>query len=239
MCFKQLALCYLKCLKSNKKYKKPGIKYDQIKSQFKPLDLILFRGDDFVSNTISELEDIFLGNGNWSHCGLVLTTDIIPIKNGKPGVLYIWESTFDEVADVELDEQLLGVQVRELKKVVKNYDMSKKTSIAWCKLKNNILYDENNNIDPNIKFLMCNLYIKYNHKGFDYNVGNLCSTICKCCCNNNNDRLFCSELVATIYKELNIIPNYIDPQQIAPIEFLGFTDNDLPQVVNNPVVIKY
>ena len=48
--------------------------------------------------------------------------------------------------------------------------------------------------------------------------------------------MFCSEMVAEVYKQLNILSN-IDSETIAPVEFLGYGDNGIKNLVKNPVII--
>src|SRR5438309_11598776 len=94
---------------------KPGTRFSDLKNQVKPLDLMVFRGSDFVSDTISFLEKWKFGQGDWTHVGVVMTTDVITIKNGQPGRLYLWESTMsgktlgDGVNNVETNQATFGV----------------------------------------------------------------------------------------------------------------------------------
>jgi hypothetical protein len=77
----------------------------------KPLDLILFVGDDFISKTIGDLskgercvpsltQSDRLPNSNpntplWSHAGVVIDSTVFPhLSILKPGKLYIYESIF-------------------------------------------------------------------------------------------------------------------------------------------------
>jgi hypothetical protein len=54
-----------------------------------------------------------------------------------------------------------------------------------------------------------------------------------------NMKLYCSELVALTYIKLGIFPSNIQPHNIAPVEFLGYSnENKLPIVVNGPILIK-
>ena len=60
--------------------------------------------------------------------------------------------------------------------------------------------------------------------------------------NNNSlspaDWQFCSELVATIYKEFDIIPNTVNPKDVVPIDFFGCDEDGLPLIVHPPIFIK-
>lgn len=173
-----LKKCVLGCLfiqsigQRNEGPSKPGIPYAQVKDRIKPLDLILFKGNDAISSTVMQMEKFVLGNGDWSHCGLVLSTDIVPIRNGVPGRLYIWESVFDTIKDVELDDYVFGVQVRDLEEVVSAYNRPLDTKVAWCRLRNSV--DLN---DETIRAKTALLYKMYNHVQYNYSLCDLLNTL--------------------------------------------------------------
>ena len=50
--------------------------YKNISTEFQPLDLILFSGTDFVSNGIKFIEKIANGQGDFSHVGLLINSEI-------------------------------------------------------------------------------------------------------------------------------------------------------------------
>jgi len=235
---------------------KEGVCITDIKHQIKPLDLIVFRGSEFVSDAISFVEKISLGKGDWTHIGIVVTPEIMPIHNSVPGKLYIWESTMsgkllgDGVNNIETNGATFGVQIRELEDVLDKYDNDPKTRVGWCRLIKNPL-DQLLNEDINIyntrrKFVIdtvTRLNKQIGNATYDYNCCNLFSTVC-CTCSSyrreifgHPNRYFCSELVAKVYIELGIIRKNIDPEKVAPEEFLGYTNDGIKQPVDNPVVI--
>mgnify|MGYP003977925385 CR=1 FL=1 len=61
-------------------------------NKIQPLDVLLFRNTGFISHSVRALQKIKFGDGgqDWSHVGIVINTDIMDIKNGNPGELYIW-----------------------------------------------------------------------------------------------------------------------------------------------------
>jgi hypothetical protein len=223
---------------------KEGKTIKQLKNNIKPLDLIIFRGSDFVSDTISLVENLGLGNGNWTHVGLVVTTDIMPIKNGVKDKLYIWESTIGGnvlgigLNDIEINKTVFGVQIRDLEEVVDKYDNNENTRIGWCKLLTNPIDKD----IENVKNIITSLHENIGNATYDYNCCNLLSTICNTCSNErreifgNPNMYFCSELVAKIYIELGIIPKYIDPEKIAPVALIGHTKYNFPCPVQIPPV---
>src|SRR5579885_1883326 len=130
--------------KTGKVISKPGIKFSQIKDQIKAFDIIVFRGAELVSDTISIVEEVFIGDGEWTHVGMIITADLLPFKNGIPGKLYLWESTMSGKFgggpnDVETGKGDFGVQIRDLEAVINSYDKPADTKIGWCKLIKNPL----------------------------------------------------------------------------------------------------
>lgn len=120
-------------------------------SQIRAFDLIAFRGGDVISDLIVKLEKYKLNNGDFSHIGLAITSELIPqltTKNGTiftliPGKVYVLESTFsyavgsltDGVPDVISSKGFFGVQLRDLEELLPKYNLH----VAWAKLKNNPL----------------------------------------------------------------------------------------------------
>lgn len=230
---------------------------DNIYNEIKPFDLICFRGDEFVSKTISKIQEYYFGNGEWTHVGLVITSDIIPFKNSKPNTIYILESTMsgnfgDTVNNEETGLGKFGVQIRRLDKVIDNYIKNDITKIGWCKLINNPLEKQNNEIEieyndriNKLKLDINDFYNIHKEDKYDYKIITMFKTIFPCINKNKyirkffhtDNKYFCSELVAEIYRIIGIIPKNIDPEEIAPIELLGYTNNNLEQIVNKPIIL--
>jgi hypothetical protein len=197
--------------------------YANIKDKIKPFDLILFKGTECVSKCIQ-----FISKSNWSHAGIVVNTDILPIKNGIPGKLYIWESTaggcgFGPV-DVETGEAFIGTQIRDLEAVVKVYLESPGAEVGWVSLKNNIYMNER--LKKPYSDIMDNLYRDLRREVYQFNLLYALGAVFNCfryfrvftaCCKHN---VFCSQLVAKVYVALNIFPAYVDPCDITPGEFI-------------------
>ena len=49
--------------------------------------------------------------------------------------------------------------------------------------------------------------------------------------------LFCSELVAMIYKKLGLFPPNVEPKNVVPMDFIGY-DVDLPAGGGIPVIVE-
>jgi hypothetical protein len=128
--------------------KEETLNYNQLIKQLTPLDLLLFRGSDKVSDVICFLQNKFLNCGEFSHVGLVVNSELLPtVPQLKPGRWYVWESTMsssggiisnfvDNAVNVETGEGKFGVQIRDLEKVIDSY-IGKGGKISWAALKNN------------------------------------------------------------------------------------------------------
>jgi hypothetical protein len=129
--------------------------YQEIKGKILPFDLIAFRGDDFISNAISQLEKSQVGSGFFSHVGMVITSEILPmIKIGnnqefiqflQPGKIYTLESNITlhingrtgGMSDIADPRGVCGVQIRDIEELIPQYLTSNITKVAWCRLLNN------------------------------------------------------------------------------------------------------
>ena len=49
------------------------------------------------------------------------------------------------------------------------------------------------------------------------------------------DLQFCSELVARVYQKLGIIDQNLDPEDVTPVDFLGYDQDGIPKLVKDPV----
>lgn len=151
--------------------------YKDIKDKIKSFDLLAFRGDDFISNTIANLELEEIGSGEFSHVGMAVRSDILPfcIINGKqfnlePDHVYILESTFiynipgetHNIPDVIANHCKIGVQLRNFEEIIPIYITDKITKIAWCKLINNPLNRLSTDTDD--KFINRQLAVKERFK---------------------------------------------------------------------------
>ena len=112
---------------------------ETIFKKIKPLDLIMFSGNNFISKTIRMVEKEKLGLGTISHVGIVITKELLPhIKELEKGKLYIWESTNSKVKLSSFPKDILGqskfgVQIRNLKEVVEYY-LQFQGKVFWGKL---------------------------------------------------------------------------------------------------------
>lgn len=242
---------------------KSGVSYYDIRDQMKTLDMIAFRGTDFVSDFISALEDNHVepGAGEFTHVGVIIRGDSFPV--GSPyhceNCVYVFESTQggnlgDGVPDIDGNGRL-GVQLRNMDRVAEMYDFHPQSKMAWLQMKEEIRNNTIPTIDP-----MDVLYVfrKYNGLKYDLSVIDLFSAVfpwmrsirqvltSSCSTSGVDDRQFCSELAANVYKEFGILQQQVDAENVLPADFIpskssNFTktfdkDNDIHVLFHPPVL---
>jgi hypothetical protein len=221
--------------------------YEFIKNNIKPLDIILFKGDEIVSKTIRLLQRIKLGTSkvnDFSHVGMVVDSTIINreiypwIEDNK---LYIFESTLsgklsDGIYNVE-GKSFFGTQVRDLEQVVMKYQI-----LGWSRLLDNPI-----DFIPNFMNIFTEIFMKYNSVKYDTNMISLLSALfpsIRCMRNsaekffNTQGYLFCSELCFKMYQELGLYSTEFDARNIVPVDFIGETrkDEDIPNLFEKPIL---
>lgn len=157
--------------------------------QISPLDLIMFRGGEFFSDLIALMQRYKVQLDDFTHVGLVVTSDILKSYNGfklHPGKIYVLESTFSypipskladllglgaPVPDVITGGAKFGVQLRDLEELLPAYLINEKTRVAWCKLKNNPYQD------PNIVKKFKKVFKKYHGIPYEGSIVSLLSSI--------------------------------------------------------------
>lgn len=221
------------------------VPFRQTRNQLAPLDLLLFKGGDFVSDIIRKSERLWLGKGagEFSHVGLVVTRNLLPDNELlKWGELYIWESTISGklgqgVKNVE-GRSFLGVQLRKLDDVIEAYDSSKKTRVAWCPLLHPL-----DTTDTKITDQFTKIFKELDGRRYDANMMSLGSSLFSCMrrgrrfvemATGTGDWLFCSELAALVYKEMGILPPDTNEKNVVPVDFIGYDKDGLPVVVETP-----
>lgn len=113
--------------------------YAELKSEMRSFDLLMFRGDDIVSDTIAEVQK----NDQFTHAGLVIHSSLLSGWSAiEPNKLYVFESTYThEIPEMNLGppdyltgKQFFGVHLRDLETVCSTYIKNDKTKIAWFPL---------------------------------------------------------------------------------------------------------
>jgi hypothetical protein len=243
-------------------------KYDEIKNEIKPFDLIFFQGKGFGADIIRYGEwltsinrDTNVDSFNFSHVGIILTSDLlINIKGVIKGELYIWESTMKNRKSIAVPNvsgvYAAGVQLRNLKDVIFNYNtyyINKtgkqdkcETCMSIAYLNSNYRNYVNDNYDNIKNNFIKNIYPKYQNIQYDSQPLNLLSSVLPILRIELNsyinkklkskDWLFCSELVASVYKDINIFPNTCIPDYVVPTDFLNH-DSDKIESGGIPYVL--
>jgi hypothetical protein len=269
------------------------MEFAEIRSRIRPLDLVFFRGSDAFANLIGIFEDWILGDGDFTHVGIIVTRDILPqVEELVDGEFYIWESTFPSlrdirrhILDVRGDRIRFGSQIRHLEDLIDSYTEGGKSKIAIGGLINNPWDDPARRVE--IVEEMRVIYDEYGEKIYEFCCCNLMASIFPCCRTARSvfntivqlgqtilttmsprevDRhieerriergedltslrvqksridqtfVFCSELVAAIYRDLRIISREIRPENIAPVDFLGSVlREDGERIIEDPIYLK-
>jgi hypothetical protein len=221
--------------------------FNIIKSNLQDFDLIFFSGDSFTSSCVKYCEkrqlDIPVGNVVYSHVGIVLTSKVLKHPKVKEGTQYIWEScvSWGGVKDILYDETFLGVQLRELEPVIKDYYRSSgvNTVISLGLLQSNFRI----NLERNFNLTNFNIFFdKYNHTIYEIEPFNLLGSIFpffRKQRNEINDEIiksdsfiFCSELAALLYMQLKIYTSLVNPSNVVPMDIIGY-DADKKNGVNH------
>ena len=246
---------------------KEGELYSEYAKNIRPLDLVLFRGKDYISDLIRFIQgkvlpevssaEYSIPSDAFSHVGVIVTSEILDDDRLEDGKLYIWESTMsgnltDGVTNIQ-GESYLGVQLRDFDNVVESYDEDPRTRIAVAHI-SPIFFNEVWGFDEkyeNLKGMFTKIFQKYNGIRYDSNLISLASSISPYFrpirenaeeIFGTEEWLFCSELVAVVYRELGWFSPSVDPKNVVPMDFIG-RDGDseenggIPVIVENPVYI--
>ena len=127
-------------------------------------------------------------------------------------------------------KKFTGVQLRDLDAVVKNYDRSSDTEMAWTRMREEVR--------PHIDSRLLEQVVeRYLDRRFQWNplylFGALCETIRPLRTRFRrrwlSNKLFCSELTARVLKDFRLLPRQVDPLNVIPS---GFRDRDQAQTMD-------
>lgn len=239
---------------------KKGELYSHMRSQLVPFDLVLFNGGDFVSDFISYMEKKNLKNppkksnltpGEFSHVGMIVTSDILQHELVKPGKIYILESTLggklgSGVKNIE-GHTFFGVQLRDFDELMPKYDKPNNTSIAVAHLRYNPWVYGSAESRASIRSRFTEVFDRVNGIPYNANPYSLLAAIFPCLrperevvedLFGTKKWLFCSELVALIYKTFGIYPFYVNIENIVPMDLVQDSDidNRAPIVIELPPI---
>lgn len=223
---------------------KEGYPYEKLKDDIKPLDVILFKGSDFISDSIrfaQYIDERNVWTNQYSHAGMIISRDILDDERLEPGKLYIWESTMSGKLGsgiYNIDGKWhLGVQVRSFDDLIIKYDEPNTTAVAWCKLNNNPFINAQGNPEKlaTLKEEFKIVFDKYNGIRYDLNPFGLLPSIVGFArplrkvfefLLRTKKWLFCSEMIAKVYKDLGILDDSVNEKNVVPVDFITGVDDD-------------
>ncbi|QYB17531.1 hypothetical protein PV-S19_0167 [Pacmanvirus S19] len=243
----------LKCVKLDNTYLNVDDLVNDFIGKIRPLDLIVFRTVDPISSGIQKLQDELIGYGEISHVGVAISReycDKINVVNNSQKTLYCWESTAsgwigDGVKNAETGKASFGVQLRNLREVIKSYLMNPNANIGVCRLIDNpILKHEGETTSQydrridDLKMKISIAYDNYNSNSFEFNPLVLLGALFPPLrplrdatyevlekymgTFDKNAWLFCSEFVCLLYQQIGVITDETD----------GYADGKLPNPEN-------
>lgn len=214
----------------------------------RPLDLILFRGSDFVSSSIRylQLKHSGVGADEYSHVGIIISREVLDLPELEPNELYIWESTMsgniaDGVKNIH-NESWFGSQIRKLSDVLHANAQNEDSIVAvapvdWQRF----------NVDESaIRKHMSELWSNYGNKRYELNAITMAASIwpifrplrnCLRFVIKDTEWVFCSELCCRIYAQLGLVSNDIDPENTVPCDFWCEDLDGMKSPCVEPIVI--
>ncbi len=205
---------------------KPGAAWSEIRSQLKTLDMILFRGWDWVSRGMIRVERRALGAqaAHYTHLGIVMRGSDFPKTSRfySDTMLYVFECTDpkeDGVTNFD-GKNFTGVQLRDLDAIVLHYDCFEDSELAWMCMHDNVRPD----IDPEELERVVERYLD---REFDWNPLDLFGAVYEGVRpwrnllerTHSSKKLFCSQLVALVLRDLGVLPSDIEPLDVLPCDF--------------------
>lgn len=208
--------------------KRKTVTFEHFFENLEPLDVVWFRGTWPESIFFEGLGQAKFSDGEWSHCALVVTTDLIDIENGDPDRFYLWEATTgdsDTGPDVETKRYTSGVQVRDLVSIIDNYTKFPGTRVGWSRLKLNPLKDKHR--FPEISEILSKFKQDHGRAAYDSSINSIaksihCNSCCLKCCTcctkdkNRDSAYFCSEFIARVYQVIRVLPEDLDAETVSP-----------------------
>lgn len=240
------------CFTNTTKSKKRGALYSEIRDTLRPFDVVFMKGNKLFSYVVRFLESRgrkYPNSDDFSHVGMIVTSDILDHPNVLPGRMYIWESTLSGPSDYGVSDingnAFAGVQLRDLDELVEKYDAPNATTVACGKLINNPFYRLPK---EEVRRKFTAFFNMYNGRKYDMNPYSLISAIFSCfrplrkkieeMCDTEG-WIFCSELVALAYKHMDVYPATLNEKDVLPRDIANpETDTDkTPKVISEIIYI--
>jgi len=202
------------------------VEWSEIRRQLKTLDMIQFRGWDWVSRGMMRVEQRALGpaEARYTHVALVMRGSEFPRTSRFHDVtkLYAFECTDPKEDDVVnfIGKKFSGVQLRDLDAVVHNYDCSEATELVWMRM-----HDE---VRPEIDPAQIERVVeRYVDRKFEWNPLSLFGALYESVRPwrslfgraYSSKRLFCSQLTALVLKDLGVLASDVEPLDVLPSDF--------------------
>ena len=206
----------------------------------KPLDLLLFRSSDPVSDGISKAQQLLMGEGAFSHVGIVVNRSCTGLRELAPGVPYVLESTVGGVLGNGVynteGEAFLGVQMRRLDQLLSNCRRDGGIRIASAALRRNP-WDSRTRPRKQLRRDIKAAVHKYHGARYDANCVSLLSALVPKLrpCASSLEKLlgteawlFCSELAASVYRDLGVLPQSTLVSTVLPMDFVATSSEKVP-----------
>lgn len=220
--------------------------FDEWEKNLRPCDLLLFSVKASSSNCIRLIENIHLkkDNSTWTHAGVVCPQHFITFKNMKQEDSYVLESLvsgFDGIMNIETNKMHSGLQIRNLKDVVKMV-VDDGGLVACFRLKKEIFQypvtDERRMSEEQLQSyvenheyteLVRSYWNDFKNTTYDFcNVTRAVGFFIPCLVSNVREkRLFCSEAVVRLYQRMRLIDENMDSELISPEELGVWCNNTI------------
>lgn len=250
-----------------------GSRYAQIVDQIQPFDLIGFRSYNWMGDTVIVAETITnsqLKQAEFSHVGTIVTRELLDLPQLIPGRLYIFESTTSTTLpgkkkvhppDIIRKSGWVGVQLRDFENVLTSYTADGRSTVAWCKLKDNPWSDTSKREELRHSFR--EFFESYHGRLYEMSpitmaasafpvfrgarevrhriISTLIPTPSTLGIEGKiidpNQWQFCSELSTRCYQLIGRIPPHVIPENVVPQDFIEQSNPDIPIIVDLPIYL--
>ena len=172
-------------------------------------DILLFRGNHLVSKLLE-----CFGRSKYSHVGMVVKNPTFIRPDLEDG-LYVWESSSNDIPDVEDHRHILGVQLHRLEDVLQQYPEGSVFYRRVSCTRDQTFYDALRTIHEEV-----------HHKPYDLNPvdwlraeWNLVHPLEVNPAYQKTSAFWCSALLCYVYGRLGLLEAEMDWSLIAPREF--------------------
>jgi hypothetical protein len=238
--------------------------------------LIFVRTHGIASDLISLGELLKYGDNNWTHVGVVINKKLLPElhtvsscnnNSSDENQLFLWESSWSgtlpfgikgsadmSVLDVESKQGVYGVQIRDLKEVIKAHlSTDSRNRVAWCALlqhpldyKQNETQTEYETRIQGLSDTICKVHRDYFHRHYEMNPLNMLAVLyspfrfIRDYITGPSQTVFCSKFVTILFEELGMISKQVNPSNVSPTELSNASisqEKGMVQLCKAPVYI--